>query len=489
MRRGSLVGPLLIILIGVWFLISSLRPDLPLLDVAARFWPFLLIGWGVLRLFELFVWRMRGRPLPYSGISGGEWTAIVFISLIGYGLFQVKHHAPWQLIRSNRLEIFGHSYDFPVEEKKVAADKMNRLLVENLYGTIRVIGADAKEISVGGRKTIRALQEKEAEGASQLAMVEVAAQGEQMVVRTNQDRITGEERLETHLEITVPRNIAVEVRGRRGDIEVSSVRGPVDITSDNAGVRLDNISDKVRLDLRRSDLVRVLRVKGPVELIGGRGRDVEMEEIAGEVTINGSFSGDLELRNLAKPVRLQSASTELRVESVPGHIHMDLGDFSATDVVGPVKLSTSGRSRDVQLERFTNAVEIALDRGNVVLRPAQAVPPRIGVQTRFGDIEIALPESAKFQLKGTTNRGEVNNDFGPALSIESSRWGSDREDRHHGGTITGATGQGAQIVLHTDRGMITVRRDTGAALPSTPDTGHPEPPRPPRPPAEPVQSI
>ena len=52
MKRRSLAGPLLLILIGVWFLMSTLRPDLPLLDLAARFWPFVLIGWGALRLFR-----------------------------------------------------------------------------------------------------------------------------------------------------------------------------------------------------------------------------------------------------------------------------------------------------------------------------------------------------------------------------------------------------------------------------------------------------
>jgi hypothetical protein len=82
-RQGSLVGPLLIIMIGVWFLVSSLRPDLPLLDLAARYWPFVLIGWGALRLLEILSWAMRRQPLPAAGISGGEWTAVVLLSLFG----------------------------------------------------------------------------------------------------------------------------------------------------------------------------------------------------------------------------------------------------------------------------------------------------------------------------------------------------------------------------------------------------------------------
>jgi hypothetical protein len=84
----------------------------------------------------------------------------------------------------------------------------------------------------------------------------------------------------------------------------------------------------------------------------------------------------------------------------------------------------------------------------------------------------------------------VTNEFGSALFIESSSFEADSERKRFGGTIAGTTGQGAQIVLHTDRGMITVRKDTGAALPAPAESQTPtQPPHPPRVPKEPVQSI
>ena len=63
------------------------------------------------------------------------------------------------------------------------------------------------------------------------------------------------------------------------------------VISDNAGVRLQNIGGRVKVDTKKSDIVRATGVKGDVEL-KGRGRDVELEEIAGQVTINGSYSGE-----------------------------------------------------------------------------------------------------------------------------------------------------------------------------------------------------
>lgn len=464
MRRGSLVGPLLLILIGVWFLISTLRPELPLLDIAARFWPFLLIAWGSLRLIEIFVWSARGRTLPASGVSGGEWTLVVFICLVGSGLYMANYYRPWRnfgVISANRVEIFGHSYDYTVPENKLPAGKATRVLIENLRGGARVNGGDVSEITVGGRKSIRSLQEKDADAANQQSPVEISSQGDQVIVRTNQDRITGDQRVSTELEITVPRAVAVEVRGRSGDIEINDLNGAVDVSSDNASVRLQNIGGNARLDVRKSELVRAASLKGTLEVESGRGRDIEVDTVAGEVTLNGSYSGDVQLRNLAKPLRMQAPNTELRVERVPGQIHMDLGQFTGTNLAGPIRL-VSSRSRDVQLDQFTQSLELMLDRGDITLRPMEVPLPKIDARTRNGQVEIALPANAKFELKAVTNRGELTNDFGPMLKLVSE--GTEEEREHRGGSIIGAVGQGPSIVVQTDRGSITVRKDTGAPL-------------------------
>jgi DUF4097 and DUF4098 domain-containing protein YvlB len=480
MRRGSLVGPLLIILIGVWFLVSSLRPDLPLLDLAARFWPFVLIGWGVLRLLEILLWAARGRTLPYSGISGGEWSLIVVLCIAGSILFAINHYRPWQrwgVITSNRIEIFGHSYDYPVPEQTAKAPKSVRVLVENLRGNVRIVGADTDEVKVGGRKTVRALEDSDADKAQKQTPVEISTQGDQVIVRTNQDRITGEQRVSTDLELTVPRSASVEIRGRLGDIEVSDVSGGVQVSSDNAGVRVENIGGNVRLDLRRSDLVRASSVKGGVEILGGRGRDVELDGVGGDVTVNGSFSGDLQFANCARPVKFQSPQTELHVEKLPGQIHMDLGEISGSNIVGPIRVS-SNRGRDVRLEQFTQAVELSVQRGDITLRPIETPLAKIDARTHNGQIDLALPASAHFDLRASTNRGDLNNEFGPALRTQ---YENDRRPSS-GGSITGSVGQGPAIVLSTDRGGVTVRKDTGA--PPAP----PKPMKPPKPPEPPAPS-
>jgi len=469
MRRASIIGPALLILIGVWFLLSNLRPDLPFLEVAARYWPLLLIGWGLLRLLEILVWAARSKPLPQAGVSGGEWTLIVVICLIGSGLFLANRYRPWHrlgVITSKRVEMFGHTYDFTVAEQQRPVGKAARILLENLYGNARITGVEGEQLKVSGRKSIRALESADAARADQQSALEISSQGEQVIVRTNQDRVTGEQRVTTDLEVSVPRHADLEIRARSGELEIGELAGNLEISSDRARVRLRKIGGTARLNVRRSDGVTAQEVKGGVEIAGDRGGEVDLQDIGGPVSVNGSFYGPLQFRNIAKPVRFQSERTDLRVEKVSGQLFTDLRELTGRNLVGPISLET--RSRDIQLEDFTGELKLALDRGDITLRPAQAALGRIEARTRRGNIELALPEAAKFQLRATTEQGAVYNDFGPTLK-------SDSEGRR--ATLQSTVGPGPEIVLVTDRGSITVRKDTGAPLEGAPKSrGLPEEP-------------
>ena len=90
MRRRSLVAPLLLIGIGALFLARNVMPELALLDYLAQYWPFLLMLWGGLRLLEITVWAARRQPLPFYGVSGGEWVLVIFLCMLGISLHAVR---------------------------------------------------------------------------------------------------------------------------------------------------------------------------------------------------------------------------------------------------------------------------------------------------------------------------------------------------------------------------------------------------------------
>src|SRR5205085_6209503 len=141
-------------------------------------------------------------------------------------------------------------------------------------------GGDAQEIRISGRKSIRAYSKNDADQADRNTPVDIATEGDHIVVRGNADRVSGDRRVTADLEITVPRAFALEAHERSGDVEVTDLAGDVDITSDHADVRLNRLGGNARVSLRRSELIRVSELKGTLDLEGS-GSDLQLENIAG----------------------------------------------------------------------------------------------------------------------------------------------------------------------------------------------------------------
>jgi hypothetical protein len=76
----------------------------------------------------------------------------------------------------------------------------------------------------------------------------------------------------------------------------------------------------------------------------------------------------------------------------------------------------------------------------------------IAVHARSGNIEIALPASARFALNAATGNGDIDNEFGDGLRARS-------EGR--GAKLDGSVGDGPDVSLITQHGNITVRKSRG----------------------------
>ena len=130
---------------------------------------------------------------------------------------------------------------------------------------------------------------------------------------------------------------------------------------------------------------------------------MELENVAGQVTVSGSYGGTLEFKNLAKALHFESQSTELRVAGVPGQVSMDLGEFTARNVIGPMRLTT--KSKDVRIQDFTESLELETERGDIELTPGKLPLPKIEARSKTGKIDLVLPSKATFQLQASTDHG------------------------------------------------------------------------------------
>src|SRR6185312_229310 len=314
MRRRSITGPLILLLIGGLFLWRNLHPELPVFDLIAQYWPFLLILWGLMRLVETLMWRDNQTR---GGFSGGEVVLVIFICLVGFGAWQAKEVGIH--FSSRGLDFFGDEFDYPVTATASAAG-MKRIVFENPRGNIHVIGGDGQQIAVSGHKSIRAYSRADADRTNQNTPVEILPQGDRLVIRTNQDRAPNNQRLSDDLEVTIPRGISVESRANVGDADVSGIDGDVELANNRGDIRLARIGGNARLEVGRSDIVNAIDVKGKIDL-EGRGNDLSFENISGPVTVNGSYGGRLEFKNLSKPLQFEGTrGTELHVEAIPGRV-------------------------------------------------------------------------------------------------------------------------------------------------------------------------
>ncbi len=454
--RGSITGPLILIALGVLFLLHTISPQFQIGEMIAQYWPYLLIVWGVLALLEVCVRAMRGAPIPTNGVSGGGWLIVILICIAGLTTFEVRRPDNWwrRAGFERGIEAFGEERDFSLTTTQRTVGKTPHIVIESFRGDAKIVGNDGTEVTVSGHKSIRAFQSPEADRANSQTPVEVLVQGNTVIIRCNQDKAGIRTPVTTDLDLSVPRGASVEATGTLGDFDVSSLAGDVDLSSENAGMRLQDIGANVKIDTRRSDLVRCTNVTGTIDL-RGRGTDVELTKIVGQVSINGDYTGTLSLRDVAKPVRLENMRTQLEVEQVPGEIRLDRGSLNAQNVVGPVKLTT--RSTDVTLDGFTNGLELTVDKGDVDLRPGRLPLGRMVVHTRSGNIELALPQTATFALTASTDHGEIDNEFGEALKEQTDG---------RGARIEGAVGSGPNLNLVTGRGSITVRKANGETTPT-----------------------
>ena len=445
MRPRSITGPFILILIGVYFLLVNIRPDLLQFSRIVDYWPFLLIAAGIVGLVEVLFYVSRGTVPAPRPLGGGLifWVVALCFFFAIFGHNRDLHFASFD---SDGVGFLGTDFDYDVNVAE-PAQGVTRIVLDNLRGDISLKGDDSDAVKVTGRQSIRAFNRNSADRVKSNTNVRLERNGDELIVRS--DNYRGGPRLfrvSDDLEIVVPRGITVESRGRSGDLTVDDVDGAIDVSGGRGDVRLNHIGKDVRIDGARGGDIHAVDLKGSLEL-GGRGSDVQLESIAGPVTIKGEFSGTLEFRALAKPLEFTSSRTEFRVEAIPGEITMDLGDLKMNNVSGPVRFQS--QTRDIQITDVTELLDIKLDRGDIGVTSTHTPLPKMDIHTRNGDINLSLPEHAGFQLDGSTSQGDINSGFGSSLRIDSSG---------RSATIKGQNGSGPQITVNTDRGTVSVKK-------------------------------
>ena len=448
--RGSITGPLVLILLGVLFLVRTLTPGFRFADLIARYWPYGLILWGLIALIEVCFRFLRNGPIPRNGVSGGGWALVVVVALMGSSAWEFQRPGNWlrQVGFENGMEAFGDEHEYPIPAIAKDAGSAPLIVLEDFRGGAKITGADGNVISVAGHKIIRSFDIKDADKANAQTSVEVVKDGNTVTIRCHQDRIASRSSVSTDLDLSVPKGSRIQAATSHGDLDISALNGDIEFNGgDNSEIKIEDAGGNVKLETRGADSIHCNNVKGSFNL-HGRGADVELENIAGQVTVGGDYTGTVSLRALAQAVHIDSMRTQFDARQVPGYVRLERGSLDAKDLIGPLKLSA--HSTDITLANFTEGLDLDVDRGDVELRPDHSAMGRITVRTNSGDIEFAVPAAAHFAINANTENGEIDNEFGG----DALRQTSDG----HSAKLAGSVGVGPDVNLATQHGSITVRK-------------------------------
>ncbi len=148
MRQRSIAGPIVLIGLGILFLLNNLRPDFSFWANFGRYWPFLLITFGVLRLAEVLVNAGQGNPIATTRPRGGGGLGLIIFLCIVFWAVSRNHMRTFHIGPDNwnngRLEIFGEQYDYPITTKGDAAG-VTLVVLDGLRGNVTVTGGDSDE--------------------------------------------------------------------------------------------------------------------------------------------------------------------------------------------------------------------------------------------------------------------------------------------------------------------------------------------------------
>jgi DUF4097 and DUF4098 domain-containing protein YvlB len=446
-RRSSLFSALVLIFFGLFFLFHYYR-GLELGHIFTRWWPLLLILWGVSKLYERMI------PQPQGGTRGGFisgreiFLVLLLLAVLGI-VIGTEVVGGWIGSPRGPDLVVGKSFSYNLEVAPRSAPTDAHVTIRNTRGNIHVRPGSAAEIKVSGRKNITAWTEAQASRISSRTALEIVQEGSGFEIRPS-GLDTRERRIGFDLDVELPSQASLTIRSEKGDVDVSDFGGQVSVTSKSGDVELRNIGNDVSVEISHGD-AKVSTVKGNV-IVSGRGSEVEVINVTGSATIQGEFFSPIHAEKIAKGVRFVSHRTDLTLTQLPGRFEIRPGNFEIADSAGNLTITTN--SNDLNLENIAGRVKIDNRNANVHFRLASPPKEDIEITNSSASIVVTLPPNAGFQIIADSHSGDIDSEFqAPTLKKTTTESG----DSHLEGKVGS---RGPKITLKTSYGSISLHKGT-----------------------------
>jgi DUF4097 and DUF4098 domain-containing protein YvlB len=469
MRRTSVVGPLILLGLGFYFLSAEMHwlSGFTALMWFAHWWPLVLIAAGAILLVE---WTLdRNRPAEAGGprsIGGGVIALLILLMFAGIGSQITVHGLEWKQQKfgqgfGNLDEVIGNRSD-EYDDVSSAITPGGVLVIRNPHGDVSVTGSSTDgQVHVNVHKHAYAWNEGDVQKKMKQLQPVFTPDGKDLAL--NVPSIQGGS---ADLTVTLPAGFGATINADHGDVTVTQLQGAVSVSANHGDVDVSEIGGNVQTVVNDDDATVTLHdLKGTLSVQGHTG-DINIKDVAGALTLQGDFYGTTHLEHVSNNVRFDSSRTHFAAARLDDEFSVESDTLTASSLLGPVVLNTS--DKNVTLDGVQGNVEVANKNGEVHITSVSPVGS-VTVNNSHGSVDVGLPHSAGFLVSAQTRNGDMENDFGLSAKEDG--------ETH---TLHGSIGSGGpKVSISTTDGDVTVRKVTAT----------PRPPVAPAPPVAPVAPV
>jgi Putative adhesin/Domain of unknown function (DUF5668) len=444
-QRRSVFSGLLLILLGALFLLFHFEPQLRLATLIWRFWPVVIIVWGIAKLVDHLAARYTGEPTMV--LTGGEAALLILVifCLAGLGFADwLRRQADFNFNFHPFSEKYAESEALPAQKVSLGA----HIVIQTRRGNISVHAGDGNELRVAVNKTASDSSESAADErmAGVKTTIEQTSDGFNIHPANLEDWEGG---VEADLDVQVPKKAIITASSDRGDVTVAGVSGSIDASTKNGDIEVHDAGSDVSATLDKGD-VRISGVAGNLR-VNGRGSEIEVSDVTGDATFDGEFFGPIRVRNVAQTTHYLSQRSDLTLVHMPGRLELGLDGLEVSDVTGLAKLTT--HNKDIDVEDVAGPLDIADSHGDIKIRYARPPANEISVNNDSGEVDLTLPGHSSFEISAESRSGEVDSEFeDPSLQLTNN---------DNMGKLNGRFGShGPKITIVTTYGTISVHKSS-----------------------------
>ena len=341
-RPRSPVGGALLVGIGGLFLINNFTSN-SAFQAYGRFWPFLLLAFGLGELIFQYSRRgMRATAPPVLTIG----KLLVVVSLVATGVVSARiaktnpnffSASMPEAFSQFRDAIFGREYTFEAPVQTFPFSTNSKIVINNSYGNVDVKTSSDNQMSITLTKVIREYNGNSAADINSKVKLLVSKTDGGYMVTTNRDEIRSS--MKTNLVIRLPKNAMLQIDNRSGRISIGGFVGDQNIANSRGAIDITDIQGRVKVENQFSHTT-IQRVSGAT--VESKHGSVDLKDVTGDIDISSTFDR-ITAENISGAAKISNEHGNIKLTNITGIVtaEADKTDISGDNLHSDAKLSSS----------------------------------------------------------------------------------------------------------------------------------------------------